>query len=128
MEKMGKKRGELYAKAYIFHISNPAYKPHLYAGLNIGGLFTLAHNHSMNALARDSRQIGNLIRRARKNRKWSQQELGAKTGLRQATISVIENGNPAVKIETLLAVLAMLDLEFQIAPRTKSARSLKAAR
>lgn len=74
----------------------------------------------MNSLARDPRQIGNLIRRARKRRKLSQKDLGAKAGLRQETISLIENGNPSARIETLLAILAVLDLEFQIAARSKS--------
>ena len=76
----------------------------------------------MNNLARDPKQIGNIIRRARKKRTLSQKELGDQTGLRQETISLIENGNPAARIETLLAVLAALDLEFQIAVRSKGAR------
>ena len=70
-------------------------------------------------LARDPKQIGNSIRRARKKLNLSQKELGDKAGLRQATISLIESGNPAAKIESLLTVLAALDLEFQIAPRSK---------
>ncbi|HEY5749342.1 MAG TPA: helix-turn-helix domain-containing protein [Chryseolinea sp.] len=73
----------------------------------------------MNDPARDPKQIGTLIRRARKRCDLSQQQLGDKVGLRQETSSLIENGNPAVKIETLLAVLSALDLEFQIAPRSK---------
>jgi HTH-type transcriptional regulator/antitoxin HipB len=73
----------------------------------------------MNDLARDPKQIGNLIRRARKRRAWSQQALGEKAGLRQETISLIENGNSATRIKTLLTVLAVLDLEFHIAPRSK---------
>jgi len=73
----------------------------------------------MNDLARDPKQIGNLIRRARKRQALSQRALGEKAGLRQETISLIENGNPAARIETLLAVLAVLDLEFQIGPRSK---------
>ncbi|HZL43136.1 MAG TPA: helix-turn-helix domain-containing protein [Verrucomicrobiae bacterium] len=73
----------------------------------------------MNDLARDPKQIGNLIRRARKRQALSQKALGDQAGLRQETISLIENGNPAARIETLLAVLAVLDLEFQIAPRSK---------
>jgi HTH-type transcriptional regulator/antitoxin HipB len=76
----------------------------------------------MNDLARDSKQIGNIIRRARKQQALSQKELGDRTGLRQETISLIENGNPAAKIETLLALLAALDLEFQIAGRSKGVR------
>jgi len=76
----------------------------------------------MNDLARDPKQIGNIIRRTRKQRALSQKELGERTGLRQETISLIENGNAAAKIETLLAVLAALDLEFQIAARSKGVR------
>lgn len=72
--------------------------------------------------ARDPKQIGNLIRRARKKRALSQKALGDKAGLRQETISIIENGHPAARIETLLAVLAVLDLEFQIAPRSRAER------
>lgn len=74
----------------------------------------------MNALARTPRQIGTLIQRARKNRGWTQTRLGREAGLRQETISLIETGNPATKLETLLAVLAALDLEFTIAPRSKA--------
>ena len=79
----------------------------------------------MNDLARDPKQIGNLIRRARKKRALSQKALGGKAGLRQETISLIENGNPSAKIETLLAVLAALELEFQIASRSKSGRGTR---
>ncbi len=49
----------------------------------------------------------------------NQSALGTKAGLRQETISLIENGNPATRIETILSVLAALDLEFRIAPRSK---------
>ncbi|MYF89573.1 MAG: transcriptional regulator, partial [Boseongicola sp. SB0676_bin_33] len=37
----------------------------------------------------------------------------------QETISLIETGNPAAKMKTILAVLAALDLEFRIGSRTK---------
>ncbi len=73
----------------------------------------------MSELARSAVQIGNVIRRARKQRQSSQQELGAKAGLRQETISLIENGQTDTGVATLLAVLAALDLELQIAPRSK---------
>lgn len=71
----------------------------------------------MAELARSPKQIGNAIRRARKKRGMSQSELGEKAGLRQETISLIENGNPATKLETILAVLSALDLELQVHPR-----------
>ena len=73
----------------------------------------------MSNLARNPKQIGNFVRRARKSRGWNQTQLGEKTGLRQETISLIEAGNPATRIDTLLSVLAALGLEFQIAPRSK---------
>ncbi|KRQ96379.1 MULTISPECIES: helix-turn-helix domain-containing protein [Bradyrhizobium] len=73
----------------------------------------------MTGLARTPNQIGNLIRRTRKKRGLSQSQVGARAGLRQETISLIETGNPAAKLETILAVLAALDLEFRIVPRTK---------
>jgi HTH-type transcriptional regulator / antitoxin HipB len=79
----------------------------------------MTHNDSMSDLARDPRQLGNLVRRARKGRALSQGALGAKAGLRQETISLIENGNAAAKVETILAVLAALDLELRVAPRSK---------
>ncbi len=74
----------------------------------------------MSELARDPKQIGNVIRRVRKKLGLSQSALGAQSGVRQETISILETGNPSARIETLLAVLAALDLEFQIAPRSKS--------
>lgn len=70
-------------------------------------------------LARDPRQIGNLIRRIRKKQGLSQTQLGEKAGLRQETISLIETGNPSTTMETILGVLAALDLEFRIEPRSK---------
>ncbi len=69
-------------------------------------------------LARSPEQIGNTIRRIRKKQGMSQSELGKKSGLRQETISLIENGNPATKLETILAVISALGLELQISTRS----------
>lgn len=77
----------------------------------------------MTDIARTPKLIGNLIRRTRKKHGWSQAELGKRAGLRQETISLIETGNPATKLETILSVLVALDLEFKIAPRTKGQAS-----
>lgn len=76
----------------------------------------------MSELARSPEQLGNTVRRTRKKHGMSQSELGQRAGLRQETISLLENGNPAVKFETILAVLSALDLEFEIIQR-KSAFS-----
>jgi len=74
---------------------------------------------SMKDLARDPRQVGNLVRRARKKQGLSQSQLGDKAGLRQETISLIETGHPAAKLQTILGILAALDLELRIVPRAK---------
>lgn len=71
-------------------------------------------------LARTPQQIGNLIQRTRRNRGMSQSDLGNRTGLRQSTISLIEQGNAATKLGTVLKVLAALDLEFRITSRSKT--------
>jgi len=73
----------------------------------------------MNDLARTPGQIGNVVRRIRKGQRLTQAQLGEKAGLRQETISLIETGNPATRLATILAVLAALDLEFRIAKRSK---------
>jgi len=73
----------------------------------------------MNDLARNPQQLGTLIRRARRKQGLSQGALGEKAGLRQETISLLETGNPAAKLETVLAVLAALGLEMQVAPRSQ---------
>jgi HTH-type transcriptional regulator / antitoxin HipB len=72
-------------------------------------------------LARTPAQIGAAIRRQRKHLGWNQRELGERAGLRQPTISVIETGNAATRLDTLLAVLAALELELRIAPRSRGA-------
>lgn len=64
-------------------------------------LFDLDHNIQMIDLARNPKQIGNIMQRARKRHSWNQAQLGDKAGLRQETISLIETGNPAAKLETI---------------------------
>jgi HTH-type transcriptional regulator / antitoxin HipB len=72
----------------------------------------------MQELARNPRQIGNLIRNARKQKELSQKELASLVGLRQENISMIENGYASTKLRNLLAVLAALDLELQVTERS----------
>jgi HTH-type transcriptional regulator/antitoxin HipB len=103
-------------------LSSLAHKLKICGNSDIVILSDLAHNKEvtmMPDLARNPQQIGNLVRRTRKKLGLSQRQLGEKTGLRQETISLIETGNPAAKLETILAVLAALDLEFRIVPRSK---------
>ena len=71
-------------------------------------------------LARTPKQIGAIIQRARKKAGLNQTQLGENAGLRQETISLIETGNPATKLETILAVLSALDLEFKATRRSRA--------
>jgi HTH-type transcriptional regulator/antitoxin HipB len=70
-------------------------------------------------LGRTPAQIGSAIRRARKQAGLNQAALGLRAGMRQPALSLIERGNPAARIDSVLALLSALDLEFQIAPRSK---------
>jgi len=73
----------------------------------------------MDHIARTPKQIGEIIRRVRRGRDLSQGELGSKAGLRQETLSKIENGNPATRIESICDVLAGLGLELVVRERSK---------
>lgn len=79
----------------------------------------MEHNLEMTNLARNPKQLGKIVRRARKHCGWNQTQLGDNAELRQETVSLIENGNPATKLDTILAVIAALNLEFQVMPRSK---------
>lgn len=75
----------------------------------------------MDQIARTATQLGAVVRRQRRQLGLSQQALGSRIRLRQATISKLEAGEPATRLQTLLDVLATLDLEVVIRPRTKGA-------
>lgn len=74
----------------------------------------------MNQSARTARQIGAIIRRARRNADLTQAELGARIGLRQATVSKLEKGEPATQLSTLLDALTALGLEIIIDKRGRA--------
>ncbi|MGB5510083.1 MAG: helix-turn-helix domain-containing protein [Woeseiaceae bacterium] len=76
--------------------------------------------------ARTAKQIGAIIRRARRNAGLTQTELGKRIGLRQATVSKLEAGQPATRLSTLLDVLTALGLEIIIDKRgSGSAKNLE---
>ena len=74
----------------------------------------------MNQSARTPKQIGAIIRRARRNAGLTQADLGKKIGLRQATISKLEQGGGATQLGTLLDALTALGLEVIIDKRGKT--------
>ncbi len=72
----------------------------------------------MEQIARDEKQLGAILRRARRQAGLSQSELRDRIHLRQGTISRLEGGAPAVQLRTLIAVLSALDLELVVRPRS----------
>ena len=76
----------------------------------------------MRQIARTARQIGAVVRRERRKRELTQAELGSRIGLRQATVSKLEKGEPATQLRTLLDVLTALDLEIVITERGKASK------
>lgn len=70
-------------------------------------------------ITRSEKQLGATLRRVRKQRDLTQAELGEKIHLRQATVSKLEDGAPATQLRTLMAVLAALDLELVVRPRSQ---------
>ena len=73
----------------------------------------------MIVIARTSKQIGEIIRRNRRKKKQTQGSLANFAGVRQATISKLESGDPSKQLDILMTILAKLDLEMVIRPRSK---------
>jgi HTH-type transcriptional regulator/antitoxin HipB len=74
----------------------------------------------MSQIARSPTQLGDALRRFRTLAGRSQSEIAALAGLRQATISKVESGYGAVRMETIFAILVALDLELNIDIRSQS--------
>jgi HTH-type transcriptional regulator/antitoxin HipB len=73
----------------------------------------------MDQITRTSPQLGAALRRRRKQAGLSQDALADRVKLRQATVSRLESGDTGTKLGTLLDVVAALDLEIVLRPRTK---------
>jgi HTH-type transcriptional regulator/antitoxin HipB len=74
----------------------------------------------MDIIIRTTRQIGDAIKRIRRQRNLTQEALGQKIHVRQATISKLESGEPATQLRILMDILSALDLELMIQPRSKA--------
>lgn len=68
-------------------------------------------------MARDPRQVGLALRRARRAQKLTQSDIANKAGVTQATVSLLESGTGGVKLKTVTDVMAALGLEFVICLR-----------
>ncbi|MDA8112034.1 MAG: helix-turn-helix domain-containing protein, partial [Nitrospiraceae bacterium] len=73
----------------------------------------------MNQIARTPKQIGEVMRRERRRKGLTQEDLGNKTVLRQGTISAVESGEPRTQISTICDIMTALGLEFVIRSRSE---------
>jgi HTH-type transcriptional regulator/antitoxin HipB len=76
-------------------------------------------------IARNPKQMGEALRRRRRALGLKQAQLSEKTRLRQATISGLEAGKTGTQLPTLFDVLAALDLELVIRPRSKGSNKIE---
>lgn len=70
-------------------------------------------------IARTGKQLGAILRRVRRQAGLTQGSLGARTHLRQGTVSRLEAGEPAVQLRTLMEALSALNLELVVRPRSQ---------
>ena len=67
---------------------------------------------------RDPRQFGLALRQRRRELGLTQSQVAERAGVRTATVSAVENGDPGTKLSTVFALLAALDLEVVARRRT----------
>ena len=79
----------------------------------------------MEQMARTSIQLGAAIRRRRRILKLSQQEVGDRIRLRQATNSALENGKPGTRMRTLMDVMTALGLEIVVRERSTIGKDIE---
>ena len=73
----------------------------------------------MDQIVRTTKDLGNALRQARKAQSLTQADLAARAGIWQRTVSTIETSASGAKVDTIFDLLAALDLEMHIVPRSK---------
>jgi len=62
-------------------------------------------------------ELGAAIRRARKQRGWTQDDLAVRAGVSRRTLVALEGGSPRGEIGIVVRVIAALDRELSITER-----------
>lgn len=73
----------------------------------------------MDQITRTHKQLGTVLQRYRKAAGLTQEALASRIRLRQATISAMENSATNARLGTLFDMLAVLNLELVVRPRSK---------
>ncbi|KTD40754.1 helix-turn-helix domain-containing protein [Legionella parisiensis] len=71
-------------------------------------------------LIHSSLELALLLKNQRKKLKLSQEEVAALVGLKQKTISAIENNPENMRLSTLFRILSALDLDLKILTKNES--------
>lgn len=71
----------------------------------------------MQQLVLSPKALGILLRDLRKQKGLTQSELGRKVGLDQKKVSLMENGNPNMRVDSLFRLLSALDHGVVVAPK-----------
>jgi len=74
----------------------------------------------MNKFIRSSKELGAAIRMVRKAKNLRQVDVAQKASIRQALVSDLETGATTARLDTVIKVLAALDLDLSIIPRQKA--------
>ena len=74
----------------------------------------------MGKVIRSNKDLGAVIRLARKTKNLRQVDVAQKASVRQALISELENGVTTAKLDTVIRVLAALELDLSIVSRRKT--------
>ena len=71
----------------------------------------------MQKVISSNKDLGAAIRLARKARNLRQVDIAQKASVRQALVSDIENGATTAKLDTVIRILAALDLDLSVVTR-----------
>jgi HTH-type transcriptional regulator/antitoxin HipB len=74
----------------------------------------------MEMIIRNNKDLGEAMRRARKAKDLRQVDIAQHASVRQALVSELENGATTAKLDTVIKVLAALDMDLSIVPRRKA--------
>jgi len=74
----------------------------------------------MDRIIRSNNDLGAAIRLARKAKNWRQVDVAKKASVRQALVSELESGATTAKLDTIVRVLAALDLDMTVVSRRKA--------
>ena len=71
------------------------------------------------------RQLGAILQGYRKDRGWTQKDVGAKVGLAQNVVSLLEKSPERAGVTRIFKLLAALDLELVVTPRRATSHRLE---